>query len=1541
MSVAITSANINDPTVATVDRINDIINYIIDTTHNHITNPGTPDLNPPLSSAGNDPNMWIGQNLNLHPLKAYAGKYIRTSVLTPDISIDAYAGAPSPADSSAGSPAPAPAASSIQAADVAYILVADDGNYTKISSSIAISQGISSVTTPTPSFHASPESAALNAMILQTHNTPPVNAIIGATPPDAPVIVSVTNAFTSDTPIVNITFKRPNSLKPITQYSIIATSIDGAITIKNYPDPLVDLTTSGVDNLSFIARNFTAGYTYNIVITATSSVGPSVPSPYFAPSFIYCKPSPPTGVYGSIPLDQSGLPISRTINLYFTPAASNNGTQNITYTVTARGGASPITNTYNSVSIDTIGTYISISGLTNGTNYTFIIIANTVNGSSSPSTPSIPIMPVYVPDPITSISPSITPGGNGYITLTFPTPNNNGAAMSYTVTSETAGKDGGPVTSNQATVDATGTHIIITNLVPASSYIFVVTPSNTYGACLTSTTSPEITPYNPPGPITNITSSHTNCTVIFTFPSPTTGGATSLTYVVTSDTSPTTFSATDDRTNATVSINAINGQQLVNGRSYNFTITASNIAGSSFANASGIPVNIPAVTSPVYVPKANTGSGATLSANGSISFSTLSTGEPTTYTVHTNPVVMSNGSERVFNYTYPQNAADAATLATAPAAGSGSASLVPITINIDHLQVGCDYSYTIQAKNTVSTQNYPVETGNKSTAGIPDTPYPAINLPETSTSTWDRNKGALSIIPGNGSIKIRIGNSDGTGNFVAGALMNSDKYYYKVTTGVGGSAVTSPETLLSSSSQTLNSYPTAGGGTANFVNGINYTITVYAKSIAYPTYINGTIGSGTNTITGGSGVIVVTPVGPPLAPLKPTSATLITGISPQTSVLLTFTQIPATSNGGATVLGYIVKTSTNYYYYTTYGVGASAGTSTVTIPNLTPGNTYTFTMTGVNKSTTYKDASGHTTSVWDASHNIPVDPINWSPATTTAVVIPPLPAQPIVSLTSIAPTPGSTTTLNAVIGIAKGSASVPTNTPSSYTLANISPAVSGITTPLTITATAGAGTYTLAGLEEGRNYTINISATSAAGVGNPTSFSFQTCKQLTSGTLSAVNGDKATYTIVAPTSTQPFTTTYVATISPINSATPKETISLQSLSTTIYNITGLRSGIAYTIKITPTSTYTNSGSTTATTNKSVLLTGASANKNTGIPTVKTFTTVIKPTIGTITTTTTTTDTTASIPITTNYGTAMTFNATASSSDGGAASTGTPTSGNTISVATLSSGRKYTFIVTATDSNGYVSLPVTSVAVYTTPKPPTITAASASATSATVTVTNKGMYVGLGAITFTINATSSDSGTAKSVTAKFTITSGSTAPTISVPGLSSGKSYTFNATAKTDNSAQSTASSNTSPITLAGPVAVAPPVPVITVSINTTTHIATVTITNKSAYTAAMGPILFTVTGTSSDGGTTRTSPTGALSTFTGPTTVGPITVGATGALLSSGKHYTFTATAHSNTSGLTSAASAATASTVAGGSLEKTRSNRMKHKKTKKNKRSL
>lgn len=210
-----------------------------------------------------------------------------------------------------------------------------------------------------------------------------------------------------------------------------------------------------------------------------------------------------------------------------------------------------------------------VTGLTNGTAYTFTVTATNAIGTGAASAASNSVIPLSVPDAPTGVTAA---GGNIKATVTFIAPAYDGASpiTGYTVTSFPAGG----VDSNAGT---TSLSHVITGLVNGTAYTFTVTATNAIGTGPVSAASNSVTPAPvvPDAPA-NVAAAGGDGQAAVTFTAPFDGGSSITNYTVTSHPGSITASGTASPITVT---------GLTNGTAYNFTVTATNAVGESAASA--------------------------------------------------------------------------------------------------------------------------------------------------------------------------------------------------------------------------------------------------------------------------------------------------------------------------------------------------------------------------------------------------------------------------------------------------------------------------------------------------------------------------------------------------------------------------------------------------------------------------------------------------------------------------------------------------------------------------------------------------------------------------------------------------------------------------------------------------------------------------------------------------------------------------------------------------------------------------------------------
>ena len=330
-------------------------------------------------------------------------------------------------------------------------------------------------------------------------------------------------------------------------------------------------------------------------------------------------------------------------------APSSDGGSSITgYKLTSSDGKTCTTTGYTTLACQ-------ISGLTNGTSYTFTVQAINAFGTSAASGPSNPVTPATVP--VAPTGAAATAGaGQATITWTDPTDNGGSAITGYTVSST-------PWSMGCTVSGATATGCVVNGLNGGTSYTFTVYAINAIGTSAGSTPSNAVTPTTPtiPGTPTNVVALGTGGTAIITWAVPTTGGS-PASYTVTSNMGQ-TCTAVGART------------CTITGLPYGiyfFTVKATNSAGTGPASAQSNGL--------IYADPPTPPLNAT--ATGGAGQATVSWTTPDSY----------NGLS-ITSYTVTASSGGQTCVATAPT----------LTCTVTGLTGGTSYTFTVTATNGAGT----------------------------------------------------------------------------------------------------------------------------------------------------------------------------------------------------------------------------------------------------------------------------------------------------------------------------------------------------------------------------------------------------------------------------------------------------------------------------------------------------------------------------------------------------------------------------------------------------------------------------------------------------------------------------------------------------------------------------------------------------------------------------------------------------------------------------------------------------------------------
>ncbi len=383
------------------------------------------------------------------------------------------------------------------------------------------------------------------------------NAVIAPDVPNAPTNAS---ASTNQNGSITVSWTDPaNNGSPITGYTLVPSPACGSCTYSSLNGAsLTSATVSGV----------TPGGTYSFTVTATNGVGTGAASS--ASNSVVAPNVPGAPTIGTATRGNASA------SLTWTAPGVTNGSNIIGYAVTPylNGTTAQATQTFISTATTETATL-----LTNGSPYTFTVAAINGVGTGPQSGASNSVTPATSPGAPTGVSASTN--SNGTVTLTWTDPSNNGSAITgYTVTPSPAC----PACTYSSLAGPSVTSTTITGLSLGTAYTFKVSATNGVGTGTQSTASNSVTPATPPGTPTGMTASTRNATQAnVSWTAPAANGSAITGYTVTD------YIAGVAQT--TQSFGGTSGifNGLSNTKSYTFTVTATNGAGTSGQSAASSP----------------------------------------------------------------------------------------------------------------------------------------------------------------------------------------------------------------------------------------------------------------------------------------------------------------------------------------------------------------------------------------------------------------------------------------------------------------------------------------------------------------------------------------------------------------------------------------------------------------------------------------------------------------------------------------------------------------------------------------------------------------------------------------------------------------------------------------------------------------------------------------------------------------------------------------------------------------------------------------
>ena len=309
-------------------------------------------------------------------------------------------------------------------------------------------------------------------------SSPPSNAVTptALTVPGTPTNVTATAGIGTAT----VAWSVPaNGGSPITSYTVTP-SLSG-----EGGTPLPPVTVTGSPPAaSTVVSGLTNGATYTFTVGAANAIGPSSSSAPSIPLTLPAPPAAPTGVTATVASESSTVSWT---------APANGGSAITGYTVTPYIGttAQPAT----VITGNPPATSKVITGLANGTTYSFKITATNAVGTGPPSAASNLVTPTSasVPAGPTSVSASVAGTTSALVSWTAPA-DGGSAITSYTITPYIG------ITAQTPTVitgNPPATSTVITGLATGTTYLFLVAATNAVGSGPASSPSNPVTPAPP------------------------------------------------------------------------------------------------------------------------------------------------------------------------------------------------------------------------------------------------------------------------------------------------------------------------------------------------------------------------------------------------------------------------------------------------------------------------------------------------------------------------------------------------------------------------------------------------------------------------------------------------------------------------------------------------------------------------------------------------------------------------------------------------------------------------------------------------------------------------------------------------------------------------------------------------------------------------------------------------------------------------------------------------------------------------------------
>ena len=392
--------------------------------------------------------------------------------------------------------------------------------------------------------------------------------------PDAPTNVAAVSGPGAGEVTVTWTVPSDTGGADITDYTVYW---DTKATVTVAPD--TNKKSTGTAETSLIVDGLIYGLSYYFIVTATNSVGESV-----ATTAVSATPA----TVPDAPTDVETAPGNTKVTVSWTAPSDTGGADITDYTVYWGTEAAVTTDTTTKKSTGNGSvTSLTITGLTNGLSYYFIVTATNSIGESVASTAVSATLATVAPDAPTDVE---TAPGNTKVTVSWTAPSDTGGAdiTDYTVYWGTEAAVTTDTTTKKSTGNGSVTSLTITGLTNGTMYYFIVTATNSIGESVASTAvsaTPATVPEAPTAVAAVSGPGAGEVTVTWTAPTDT-GEADITDYTVYWDTKATVTVAPDTNKKSTGTADtSLKVDGLINGLSYYFIVTATNSAGESLGSS--------------------------------------------------------------------------------------------------------------------------------------------------------------------------------------------------------------------------------------------------------------------------------------------------------------------------------------------------------------------------------------------------------------------------------------------------------------------------------------------------------------------------------------------------------------------------------------------------------------------------------------------------------------------------------------------------------------------------------------------------------------------------------------------------------------------------------------------------------------------------------------------------------------------------------------------------------------------------------------------